>query len=140
MKLSHELIKVHDLIPHPEGGFYKETYRSDYSTGIFYLLNKGDRSALHRIKSDEMWHFYGGDSLIVVEVLSSGEVKETLINSKNVQYIVPANTWFGAYLPEGSNFAFCGCTVAPAFHFQDFELATHKDIALPDDYKFLMKI
>jgi predicted cupin superfamily sugar epimerase len=139
MKQLDEFINDYALIPHPEGGHYRETYRSTNSTGIFYLLRKGERSALHRIKSDEMWHFYGGDSLLVVEVLASGEIKETLIHSKNAQYVVSANTWFGAYLPEGSNFAFCGCTVAPAFHFSDFELATNNSVHLPDNYKFLLK-
>ncbi len=135
----HELISTHNLLPHPEGGFYKETYRSEYSTGIYYLLVEGERSAIHRIKSDEMWHFYGGDSLIVVEVLANGEIKETLLNAINVQHTVPANTWFGAYLPEGSKFAFCGCTVAPAFHFKDFELATSKDLHLPHQFEFLIR-
>jgi predicted cupin superfamily sugar epimerase len=139
MMTKEYLIKTHNLLPHPEGGFYKETYRSEHSTGIYYLLVEGERSAIHRIKSDEMWHFYGGDSIIVVEVTGSGEVKETLLNEKHVQYVVPANTWFGAYLPEGSKFAFCGCTVAPAFHFKDFELATSKDMHLPHQLEFLLK-
>lgn len=134
-----DLIQSNNLIPHPEGGFYRETYRSAHSTGIYYLLKRGERSALHRIKSDEMWHFYGGDSLLVLEVLSNGDIKETLINSQNPQCVVTANTWFGAYLPEGSNFAFCGCTVAPAFDFKDFELATSSSVNLPDNYKFMIK-
>lgn len=63
-----ELIKIHELIPHPEGGHYRETYRSEFSTGIFYLLTKGQKSSFHRIKSDEMWHFYGGDSISIIEI------------------------------------------------------------------------
>ncbi|MBA2404917.1 MAG: cupin domain-containing protein [Bdellovibrionales bacterium] len=117
-----ELIQTHGLLPHPEGGFYKETYRSEFSTGIFYLLLKGQKSSFHRIKSDEMWHFYGGDSLSVVEITADGKIKETVLNNKNVQYVVPAGVWFGAYLPVGSEYAFVGCTVAPAFHFSDFEM------------------
>ena len=66
MTTIEEIIQNHQLLPHPEGGFYKETYRSEFSTGIFYLLTKGQKSSFHRIKSDEMWHFYGGDSLVVV--------------------------------------------------------------------------
>ncbi len=117
-----EIISTHHLIPHPEGGYYKETYRSGFSTGIFYLLGSGQKSSLHRIKSDEMWHFYEGDSLIIVEIIDNGEVKETTLNRQNPQYTVLANHWFGAYLPSGSAFAFTGCTVAPAFNFKDFEM------------------
>lgn len=122
MSQIEKLISTHDLLPHPEGGFYKETYRSEFSTGIFYLLTQGQKSSFHRIKSDEMWHFYGGDSISIVEIQNNGTVKETLLDKNNVQYVVPANVWFGAYLPEGSEYAFTGCTVAPAFHFKDFEM------------------
>lgn len=123
MNQINELVALHNLLPHPEGGFYKETYRSEFSTGIFYLLTKGQKSNFHRIKSDEMWHFYGGDSISIVEITNAGAVKETILDKTNVQYVVPANVWFGAYLPDDSEFAFTGCTVAPAFHFSDFEMA-----------------
>lgn len=129
MSKIDELILTHQLLPHPEGGFYKETYRSDFSTGIFYLLRKGEKSSLHRIKSDEMWHFYGGNSLTVVEISKEGALKETRLDKDRVQYVVPAGVWFGAYLETGSEYAFVGCTVAPAFHFEDFELAS-KDVFL----------
>lgn len=123
MNNVNELIEINNLLPHPEGGFFRETYRSEFSTGIFYLLKKGQKSCLHRIRSDEMWHFYGGDSISIVEITMSGTIKETILDKNNVQYVVPANVWFGAYLPAGSEFAFTGCTVAPAFHFIDFEIA-----------------
>ena len=123
MKIIQELIQTHGLIPHPEGGFFKETYRSEFSTGIFYLLAQGQKSSFHRIKSDEMWHFYGGDSLTVVEITPEGLLKETRLDKSHVQYVVPAGVWFGAYLESASQYAFVGCTVAPAFHFEDFELA-----------------
>ena len=126
-----ELIRNHKLLPHPEGGFYRETYRSESSTGIFYLLTKGQKSSFHRIKSDEMWHFYGGDSISIVEITNDKIIKETILNKSNVQYVVPANVWFGVYLPEGSKFAFMGCTVAPAFHFSDFEMGS-KDTMLAE--------
>jgi predicted cupin superfamily sugar epimerase len=124
MNHIEELIQMHDLRPHPEGGYFKETYRSEFSTGIFYLLPKGQKSSFHRIKSDEMWHFYSGDSLCVVEINPDGSLKETHLDKNNVQYVVPAGVWFGAYLPAGSEFAFVGCTVAPAFHFEDLEMAS----------------
>lgn len=129
MDKVQELIETHNLLPHPEGGYYKETYRSDFSTGIFYLLRKGEKSSFHRIKSDEMWHFYGGNSLTVVEISKEGALKETRLDKDRVQYVVPAGVWFGAYLETGSEYAFVGCTVAPAFHFEDFELAP-KDVFL----------
>jgi predicted cupin superfamily sugar epimerase len=122
------LIETHGLIPHPEGGYYKETYRSEFSTGIFYLFSSGQTSSLHRIKSDEMWHFYSGDALIVAEITESGDVRETRLDKNNVQYVVPAGVWFGAYLPEGSEFAFVGCSVAPAFHFKDFEMGNKESL------------
>jgi predicted cupin superfamily sugar epimerase len=123
MTIVQELIQAHHLLPHPEGGFFKETYRSEFSTGIFYLLSKGHKSSFHRIKSDEMWHFYAGDSLTVVELTQEGALKETRLDKNNVQYVVAAGVWFGAYLENGSDYAFVGCTVAPAFHYEDFELA-----------------
>ena len=123
MKQIKDLVQLYNLLPHPEGGFYRETYRSGFSTGIFYLLMKGQKSSFHRIKSDEMWHFYNGDSISIVEITDKGAIKETLLNKDNVQYVVPANVWFGAYLPDGSEYAFTGCTVSPAFHFSDFEIA-----------------
>ena len=129
MSESSLFIQKLNLLPHPEGSFYQESYRSEHSTGIYYLLQKGEKSSIHRIKSDEMWHFYAGDSLMVVELLEDGAVQETLLSSDHFQHVVPANRWFGAYLPKGSEFALVGCTVAPAFHFEDFELAK-KDVLL----------
>ena len=123
MTKAEKLIKDLGLSPHPEGGFYKETYRSEHSTAIYYLLSRGQKSRLHRIKSDELWHFYAGDSLVVVEILESGEVKETKLSQEKFQHMVPGGTWFGAYLPEGAEFALVGCTVAPAFRYEDFEFA-----------------
>ena len=128
MSESSSFIQKLNLLPHPEGGYYRETYRSQDSTGIFYLLQQGEKSSLHRIKSDEMWHFYAGDSLMVVELLEDGAVQETLLSRDHFQHVVPAHRWFGAYLPEGSEFALVGCTVAPAFRFEDFELAKKEDL------------
>jgi len=117
------------MLPHPEGGYFRETYRSEFSTGILYLLGKGDQSGFHRIQSDEMWHFYQGDPLIIVEIDSNGEIRETEVGPQtNFQYVVKARTWFGAYLPSGSSFALVGCTVAPAFHFKDFEMGSKLEL------------
>jgi predicted cupin superfamily sugar epimerase len=137
------------LQPHPEGGYFRETYRAAElvaavglparfggaracSTAIYYLLEAGQRSRLHRIKSDEVWHFYAGDPLVVVELGADGALTETrlgldLAGGAVPQHVVPAGTWFGAHpaaVPGGgSRFSLVGCTVAPGFDFADFELA-----------------
>lgn len=130
------------MLPHPEGGFYMETYRSPEmvnpedgrgprpaSTAIVFLLGKEDVSHLHRIKSDEMWHFYGGGALAIYELReSTGSFLRTVIGPNTVkgdllQYVVPKNTWFGA-MPHDldAEYSLVGCTVAPGFDFADFEL------------------
>ncbi|MEZ4749614.1 MAG: cupin domain-containing protein [Bdellovibrionota bacterium] len=145
MSNRENLIKHLNLQPHPEGGFYAETYRDkgtieeaalpdrfngdrNYSTAILFLLSKGEHSRLHRIASDEVWHFYAGDPLIVFEISPAGELKETLLGQdilggQKLQYVVPAGAWFGAYPAPGSEYCLVGATVAPGFDFADFELA-----------------
>jgi predicted cupin superfamily sugar epimerase len=129
MNIIHNLISRFNLSPHPEGGFFAETYRSESSTGIYYLLGQGDQSCFHRIKSDEMWHFYSGDPMVIVEINQKGEIKETELGANaTFQYVVPANTWFGAFLKDKSQYALVGCTVSPAFHFSDFEIGLKEDL------------
>lgn len=128
MSRDKEIIKNLNLLPHPEGGFFKETYRSEDSTAIFYLLNKNSKSSFHRIKADEIWHFYEGKALLVVEILPSGKVQETRLCGTHPQHIVRGGTWFGAYLPEDSDFALVGCTVAPAFKYEDFEIGKKSEL------------
>jgi uncharacterized protein len=133
MDKVQKLISHYEMQPHPEGGFYKETYRSEFSTAIYYLLTKGHKSSLHRIKSDELWHFYEGDSLTVVELTEGGSFKETRLGrniekGELVQYVVAAGVWFGAYLPDDSEYAFVGCTVSPAFEFKDFEIGNKAEL------------
>jgi predicted cupin superfamily sugar epimerase len=130
---------------HPEGGFFKETYRSHHlidvtqgsggtsvqrsvSTGIYFLLEKNNFSAFHKIKSDEMWHFYAGQALEVLELNERGELGCTRLGSDILggevhQHVVPANTWFASRLAAGGSFSLVGCTVAPGFDFADFCLA-----------------
>lgn len=132
-----ELIRAHDLLPHPEGGHYRETYRAaatvpgttrSVSTAIFFLLGAGERSRLHRIDADEVWHFYEGDPLLIVELPGGGEVRRTVLGrdraqGQRLQHVVPAGVWFGALPADGSRFALVGCTVSPGFEFAGFELA-----------------
>lgn len=129
------------LNPHPEGGFYKETYRCaeaidftgfegkrNISTAIYFLIEKGNFSALHRIKSDEVWHFYAGDALEVIEIDEVGNLISTLVGNNITkgqlpQYMVKAGRWFGSRVAAGGKFSLVGCTVSPGFDFKDFEMA-----------------
>lgn len=156
MTLSPDtIIKTYDLLPHPEGGFYRESYRSvgsipknalpapwqgdrSYSTAIYFLLPQGATSNLHRIASDEVWHFYLGGALEIVSIHpTSGEITvitlgQDIAHGEQLQAVVPAGYWFGAYPKGGTEYAFVGCTVAPGFDFADFELGERQ--ALLDRY------
>jgi predicted cupin superfamily sugar epimerase len=137
------LVEKFNLLPHPEGGFYGETFRSDLeinsdriaSTAIYFLITPGNVSRFHRIKSDEVWHFYLGGPMSVVEISpdSEGMYKETIlgqdiINGEIQQLVVKRDTWFGCFPAEGTSFSFVGCTVAPGFDFRDFELASRASL------------
>jgi uncharacterized protein len=141
--VKDELIRRFDLKPHPEGGFFSETYRSagrvmrdgesadtrSASTAIYYLLCDGAHSAWHRIRSDEVWHFYAGDPLLVHGLDENGalvthKLGNTLTHADAVfQAVVPAGWWFAAECADPATFALVGCTVAPGFEFSEFELA-----------------
>ena len=143
------IIATLDLQPHPEGGFYARKYRSrilhctpssgatrerSVATSIYYLLPEGHVSRLHRIDADEVWHFYDGDSIVIVEINCDGQERSTLIGrnlslGQNLQHTVEAGVWFGAYVPRGSRGALVGCTVSPAFEFDTFEIADGKELA-----------
>jgi predicted cupin superfamily sugar epimerase len=128
------------MLPHPEGGFYKEIFRSNQTinfpnfegerslcTSIYFLLEKGQTSALHRIKSDELWYFHDGQTLEIIELDEEGNEKITklgknLLKGETLQHVVPAGTWFGARLATDSEFCLVGCQVSPGFDFRDFEL------------------
>lgn len=133
------LVRALALAPHPEGGFYRETYRAEgsvqgrsgaraASTAIYYLLRRDDFSALHRIASDEVWHFYSGASLTVHCLHEDGRheairLGRDLARGEVFQAVVPAGAWFGARIEGEGEHALVGCTVAPGFDFADFELA-----------------
>jgi len=133
------------LAPHPEGGHFRETYRAAestagahlpnryggprvHATAIYFLLRAGEVSSLHRIKSDEIWHFHAGGPLVVFVIHPDGERWDLTLgpdpdHGQRLQAIVPAGAWFGAALGPGAPYALVGCTVAPGFEFADFELA-----------------
>jgi predicted cupin superfamily sugar epimerase len=135
-----ELIERFALAPHPEGGYYRESFRAprdaagrSASTAIYFLLPRGERSKLHRLRSDEVWHFYLGGPLVVVEIDPQGVVTETrlghnLARGEAVQHVVPAGHWFGAYPASGSAYSLVGCTVAPGFEFEEFEMGDREDL------------
>lgn len=125
------LIRDYALQPHPEGGFFRETYRAPATlpgtgrsvcTAVYYLLAAGQRSSLHRIDADELWHFYRGDPLLIVELQRGAAPKLTRLSAEAPQHVVPAGTWFGALPATGSAYSFVGCTVSPGFEFSRFEL------------------
>lgn len=132
------------LAPHPEGGFYRETYRASElvdtprgpraaSTAIHFLVPRSTFSALHRIASDEVWHHYAGAALRVVRIAEDGTRRDLVIGpdldaGQEPQGVVPAGEWFGATLEGEGDWALVGCTVAPRFDFADFELARREEL------------
>jgi len=145
-----ELISRLALQPHPEGGHFRETYRSQErvtrshgdstrsaATAIYYLLRGKERSTWHRIKSDEMWHFYDGVPLNVYVLLPEGEVKVLCLGNPlehqgaDFQALVPAGAWFAAECSVADGHSLVGCTVAPGFEFDEFEIA-QADVLLKD--------
>jgi predicted cupin superfamily sugar epimerase len=156
------LLQYYNLLPHPEGGYFKESYCSTemvdalslperfpgnrfFSTAIYFLLEKGDYSAFHKIKSDECWHFYAGDTLNVYVIQLNGRLDKiqlgpNISKGETFQYVVPANCWFASEPSENTDFSFVGCTVAPGFDFADFELAKAEElIDLFPQYSSLIK-
>jgi predicted cupin superfamily sugar epimerase len=149
---ADRLIQTLDLQPHPEGGFYRETYRAaetiaagalprrfggdrTFSTAIYFLLRGDQFSAMHRIRCDELWHFYLGMSLEVVEITADGRLVVTRLGpdvaaGESPQAVIPTGHWFGARLaePRPDAFALAGCTVAPGFDFTDLELARRDEL------------
>jgi len=146
--LLEDIIQKLQLQPHPEGGFFKETYRSNgkiqedslpsffegnrnYSTCIYYLLRSGDFSAFHKINQDEIWHFYLGSPIKLYIISENGTLSEVIIGSdlysgQVPQFVVPKHHWFAAIVVEPNNYALVGCTVSPGFDFKDFTLASRE--------------
>jgi uncharacterized protein len=147
---ANELISMLHLEPHPEGGFYSRTYASDeqiaaaglperfgadrsISTAIYFFLEGKDYSAFHRIKSDELWHFYtgGGLHIYVIHPDGRGEILllgNDLASGYRYQQVVKAGCWFASKPATENSFSLVGCTVAPGFDFEDFEMAKQHDL------------
>ena len=138
-------IQALGLAPHPEGGYFRETYRSAevletrdlparfsgpraHSTAIYFLLPGDQISALHRIKSDEIWHFYTGTALTLTLIHPDGRLDALRLGAdppggEAFQAVVPQGCWYGAAVDDTRSYALVGGTVSPGFGFADFELA-----------------
>ncbi|MEM1001964.1 MAG: cupin domain-containing protein, partial [Bacteroidota bacterium] len=155
---KEDIIDQLELVPHPEGGYYKETYRSkgslelsdyegerQYSTGIYYLLVGNKISAFHRIIQDEMWHFYQGNSLELHIISKTGTYQVVLIGNdlgkgEIPQYVVKGGDYFAARVTSGGSHSLVGCTVAPGFDFKDFEMPSRHDlISKFPDHEYIIK-
>lgn len=146
------MIQALGLMRHPEGGYYRETYRSAewlsvqglpkryrdrrvISTAIYYLLRRGDFSALHRIQSDEIWHFHSGAPLEIVMISKRGVFSSVRLGlnfkkGERPQILIPRGVWFGAAVAGAAktNYTLTSCTVAPGFDFRDFEMARRSEL------------
>ena len=122
MNIVKSLINLHKMLPHPEGGYYVEVYRSADVTQIYYLLEKNQKSHWHRLKKNEILHFYSGSPLIIYTSKNGKEFDTNIIGSKcTFIFIVKKHTWFS--MKSTGLYSLIGCTVAPAFKFSDLELA-----------------
>lgn len=135
---------------HPEGGYFNEIYRAGeifeadilpsrygssraFSTSIYFLLSGKDVSTFHRLQSDEIWHFYDGCPVKLYIIDGEGKIEERIMGSdlakgELLQTVIPQNCWFGAELTDKKSFALVGCTVAPGFDFEDFELGKREEL------------
>ncbi len=138
------------LIAHPEGGYYRETYRAGLSiarealppqftgprlvsTAIYFLLDGENFSAFHRLRSDELWHFYSGSPITVYVIEPDGSYSEIHLGGdpdagEVLQAVVKAGCWFASQVRDPKSFALAGCTVAPGFDFDDFELGKRAEL------------
>ncbi len=136
-----EIIQKLNLVPHPEGGFYRETYRSEdfilggkkcLMTSIYFLLTSEHVSHLHRIKSDEIWFYHGGSPLIVHVLDAFGHHEHIVGNDIEKGYfpnfLVPKDTIFGSTVLEKDSYSLVSCVVSPGFDFSDFELFKKSDL------------
>lgn len=154
MTRAETLIAKLGLQPHPEGGFYKETFRSDLivqtdkgarsaGTAILYLLAEDDVSHFHRIDADEIWHFHEGMPLSLYTIDEENGCQRYEVSAENPQLTVKSGVWFGACLEgEGNKYCLVSCSVMPAFEFSGFELAERGPLleAWPDARQIIEKL
>jgi predicted cupin superfamily sugar epimerase len=135
-RAAASLVKKLGLEKHPEGGYFKQTYRSDMmaaiegfdgprniSNAIYYMLAGNQFSAFHRLKSDEIWHHYAGGSITLYAIDRDGKLSKTKIGREgSPQAIMKAGTWFAAAVNSKKSYCLLGCTMSPGFDYPDWEL------------------
>ena len=148
-------------LPH-EGGYFVESYRAEHlwdtlpsqysgprsaGTAIYYLLTSDTVSRFHRLRSDEIWHFYAGDAVELIMLRPDGKGQAVrlgplILQNEQCQVVVPRSAWQGAQLAAGGDWALMGCTVAPGFSFDDFELASTESLhhQYPDWRHWIQKL
>lgn len=150
------IVEKYEMDKHPEGGWYKEMYRSGIQvetpvkgyrsalTSIYYLMADEDFSAFHRIHSPEIWYFHKGMPIIIHEIDQGGHYSAIELSSDNgvLQYTVEPGVWFAAEMKEGYGYALVSCAVAPGFEFDDFELAQKEDLldAFPEQMEIIKRL
>jgi len=164
MITPEEVIKLLDLKPHPkEGGYFAETYKCgeeisktalperygsqrSISTAIYYMLTPDTCSIMHRLKSDEIFHFYLGDPVEMLQIMPDGTGSITtlghnIVNGMKLQVVVQKGIWQGLKLREGGSFALMGTTVAPGFEYVDYETGNREELVkLCPQYTEMIKI
>lgn len=148
---AREWIRVLNLQSHPEGGWFAEVHRSGeglagdqlphryggdrrcWSTSIYYLLERGQFSSFHRLRSEELWYHHAGGQVIIHVLQPDGAVRRMdlgrdIQRGEQLQAVVPAGRWFAAEPAAGTEFALVGCAVVPGFEFADFELARKDEL------------
>jgi predicted cupin superfamily sugar epimerase len=146
---ADDLIHSLKLLPHPEGGFYKEIYKSEektsdlperysghfrnFGSSILYLLKGNQYSVFHKLLSDEIWHFYEGCPLELYVISEDGLLKTHILGNDinhggNYQVIIKHSQWFAAKPVDPQGFTLSGCTVAPGFNFLDFQMGEREDL------------
>lgn len=138
------------LKTHPEGGYFKETYRSDeqidksalpsrytgsrsFGTSVYFLIQDEDPSRFHRLQSDEVWHFYAGSPMTLYIITPDGELETKTLGpdpdkGHEFQAVVYKYCWFGALVEDKNGFSLVGCNIAPGFDFDDFELGEKAEL------------
>lgn len=159
-----KIIEILGLSPHPEGGYFKEIYKSDTSiplsalpkkysggrvfyTSIYYLLGSGEFSSFHRLKSDEIWHYYDGSAMLIHNISENGEYSiiklgRNLQNNEVPQYLLKSGCIFAAEVIDKDSFTLIGCTVSPGFDYDDFELLERSSLIslFPQHREIIIKL
>ncbi|MBL4604432.1 MAG: cupin domain-containing protein [Flavobacteriaceae bacterium] len=162
--IAKEIIEALGLQEHPEGGYFKETYRSKetisnkeldakyvgdrhHCTGIYFLLTSEKFSAFHKVNQDEMWHYYKGAPIKLHTISPEGTYSFVMIgnnfeNGETPQHVVKGGDWFAAEVLEKDSCCLVGCTVAPGFDFADFVLPTREELMskYPDHKKTISRL